>query len=222
MKDTEGDIVWLDVRTTEGRSPESEVLEIIDDIANRLPKQTHKSLHKLWLKYIAEPPEADALATQSMNEARYFESGRTMGAEDMGCYVVNAFAYCAKVHEAWCTHRPMDAWSFAVAAARWHGAFCAMYLVACHDDEARAKMRSEVSRAAAKAKAAANPKTRAKASALTLWIERHEGKHPNLGTVEQFATEVMRRWPVLTSAKVICGWSAKWSKQVRAGEHPHL
>ena len=73
-------------------------------------------------------------------------------------------------------------------------------------------------------KIAKNPeaaaKAAAKAAALELWKERHAGKHPKLGTVEQYATEVMRRWPLLTSAKVICGWSAKWTKQVRAGQNP--
>lgn len=60
----------------------------------------------------------------------------------------------------------------------------------------------------------------AKAAALELWKERYAGKHPKLRTVEQFATEVMRRWPVLKSSKVICGWSAKWSSEVRAGRTP--
>ncbi|WP_045760782.1 hypothetical protein [Xanthomonas albilineans] len=60
-------------------------------------------------------------------------------------------------------------------------------------------------------------KQAAKAAALELWKERHAGKHPTLRTVEQFAIEVMRRWPVLTSSKVICGWSTKWSKSVREG-----
>jgi hypothetical protein len=63
-------------------------------------------------------------------------------------------------------------------------------------------------------------KADAKAGALLLWQERRAGKHPKLGTVEQFAIEVMRRWPVLKSAKVICGWSANWTKQVKAGKNP--
>ena len=66
----------------------------------------------------------------------------------------------------------------------------------------------------------ARAKRVAKAGALELWIERNNGKHRRLRTVEQFATEVMRRWPILTSAKVICGWSAEWSKQVKGGGNP--
>lgn len=82
--------------------------------------------------------------------------------------------------------------------------------------------RKRVARMAAKAKAAADPKAAAKAGALALWIERHKGEHPRLGTVEQFATEVMHRWPVLKSSVTIRRWSAKWTKQVRAGAEPTL
>lgn len=63
-------------------------------------------------------------------------------------------------------------------------------------------------------------KAAAKVGALELWKERNAGEHPKLRTVEQFATEVMRRWPVLTSAKVICGWSARWTKEVKDGKNP--
>lgn len=63
-------------------------------------------------------------------------------------------------------------------------------------------------------------KQEAKANALALWKERDAGKRPELRTVEQFATEVMRLWPVLTSHKVICGWSSNWTKEARAGKTP--
>lgn len=79
---------------------------------------------------------------------------------------------------------------------------------------------SELARMKAKKGHAGSEKAAAKARALELWKERNAGKHPKLRTVEQFATEVMRRWPVLTSPKVICGWSATWSKQVAAGQTP--
>lgn len=72
----------------------------------------------------------------------------------------------------------------------------------------------------AKKRHAVDPKRRAKESALALWIERREGKHPKLRTTEQFAMEVMRRWPILVSSKVICGWSADWNKAVKAGKTP--
>lgn len=70
------------------------------------------------------------------------------------------------------------------------------------------------------ARHAADPKQLAKAGALDLWKERQKGKQPKLRTVEQFATEVMRRWPILTSSKVICGWSAKWTRELREGRTP--
>ena len=63
-------------------------------------------------------------------------------------------------------------------------------------------------------------KAEAKAGALELWKERHAGKHPKLRTVEQYATEVMHRWPILQSSTVICRWSAKWTKEVKAGKNP--
>ncbi len=75
-------------------------------------------------------------------------------------------------------------------------------------------------RGGAAAKHAADPKQLAKTQALGLWLERHAGAHPRLRTVEQFATEVMHRWPVLTSSKVICGWSAQWTREVSDGKHP--
>jgi hypothetical protein len=66
----------------------------------------------------------------------------------------------------------------------------------------------------------AKAKADAKAAALELWKEWQHAKHPNLRRVQDFATEVMRRWPILTNAKVIEGWSAKWTKQTKAGDNP--
>jgi len=87
-----------------------------------------------------------------------------------------------------------------------------------------AKVRGSVAGSGGRGKLHKNPVARAKAEAksgaLLLWQERRAGKHPKLGTVEQYATEVMRRWPVLKSPKVICGWSARWTKEVKAGKNP--
>lgn len=69
-------------------------------------------------------------------------------------------------------------------------------------------------------KLARDPKQAAKAKALELWKERQAGKHPELRTVEQFAAEVMLRWPVLQSSKVICGWSTEWTRAVKEGRTP--
>lgn len=70
-------------------------------------------------------------------------------------------------------------------------------------------------------KSKSKDKQAAKAAALDLWKERHAGLHKQeLRTVEQFANEVMKRWPVLKSHKVICKWSADWTKQVSAKKNP--
>ena len=59
------------------------------------------------------------------------------------------------------------------------------------------------------------PQHAAKQKAFQFWLERRAGKHPKLRTNEQFAAECMRRWPVLTSAKVILGWCTEWNKQAK-------
>lgn len=56
-------------------------------------------------------------------------------------------------------------------------------------------------------------KQAAKAMAKKLWLERRIGLHKKLRTNEQFATEVMRRWPNLKSSKVICGWCTDWNRK---------
>jgi hypothetical protein len=66
------------------------------------------------------------------------------------------------------------------------------------------------------AKARNNP---AKAESITaskiLWQEREDGKHPKLRTEEQFALEVMRRWPLLSSISATKGRSTKWREEAR-------
>lgn len=68
---------------------------------------------------------------------------------------------------------------------------------------------------AALARLSNDPKQLAKAAAHILWKERRAGMHPKLRTNEQFATECMLRWPVLTSSKVICSWCSAWNKEAR-------
>lgn len=79
----------------------------------------------------------------------------------------------------------------------------------------KAASRCEQAAKGAAAKLAADPKQTAKNEAHIFWIEWQAARHPKLRTVEQFAGKVMRRWPVLQSTKVICGWSAEWSKETR-------
>lgn len=56
-------------------------------------------------------------------------------------------------------------------------------------------------------------KQAAKLEVRKFWDEWKAGKHRKIRTVEQFATETLRKWPVLTSANVIRKWSAQWTKE---------
>ena len=113
-------------------------------------------------------------------------------------------AYIDTMHAAWVLARL----SWAVNASLLDGGDARRYMAAKGGDGKIAKNPT------------AKQKAEAKAGALALWKERQAGRHPKLRTVEQFATEVMRRWPVLSSAKVICGWSARWTKEVKGGKNP--
>lgn len=61
-------------------------------------------------------------------------------------------------------------------------------------------------------------KQAAKVSVHEFWREWKKGKHRKIKTVEQFAIEAMRRWPILKSPKVIGRWSATWSKEAKRGK----
>ena len=56
-------------------------------------------------------------------------------------------------------------------------------------------------------------KQAAKAGALALWKERQAGQHPRLRTVEQFAVEVCRRWPVIATVDTPRKWAAAWKRE---------
>jgi hypothetical protein len=100
--------------------------------------------------------------------------------------------------------------------ARRHEVFSLVSATAEIDTESRRKG----ARGKLEKNAEAAAKSAAKKSALVLWQERRHGQHPKLRTVEQFAIEVMRRWPILTSPKVICGWSSNWTKAIKKGRIP--
>ena len=78
------------------------------------------------------------------------------------------------------------------------------------------KMRSEQARAGGQKRWANDKKTAAKAEAYVLWQERRKGNHPKLRTNEHFATECLRRWPVLTSSKTILGWCTEWEREAKS------
>lgn len=83
-----------------------------------------------------------------------------------------------------------------------------------------AELRRIIAKNAAHAMHQKDPRQAAKDESFKLWQERHAGKHPKLRTNEQFAAECMRRWPVLTNAKVILGWCTEWNKQVKRKSQP--
>lgn len=68
---------------------------------------------------------------------------------------------------------------------------------------------------AAKARLANDPKQQAKALTKQFWLDWKAGKHPSIRTVERFATEAMRRTPILESANVIRRWSADWGRELK-------
>lgn len=59
-------------------------------------------------------------------------------------------------------------------------------------------------------------KQAAKRQAHILWKEWKAGKHKKIRTVEQFAMEVMRRYPMLRSANVIRKWSTAWARELNS------
>jgi hypothetical protein len=82
-------------------------------------------------------------------------------------------------------------------------------------DAVLGSLRRAVARRHAAMRLERDPKQAAKAQSRKLWHERRAGKHPSLRTNEQFAAECMRRWPILTSGKVILGWCTDWNKAAK-------
>jgi len=87
-------------------------------------------------------------------------------------------------------------------------------------EEHAAVARRNLGKLAANIRLSKDPKQAAKAEAKALWLERYAGKHPKLRTNEHFAAEVIRRWPILPSSKVICGWCTQWKKEAQATKNP--
>jgi hypothetical protein len=99
----------------------------------------------------------------------------------------------------------------------------ALYTVAAeiedHSDHAHYELKQQkIARiSGARAKLAKDPKQAAKVEVKKHWEKWKTGRlSKNIKTTEQFAMDCMRQWPTLTSAKVICGWSAAWNKETRA------
>lgn len=122
-----------------------------------------------------------------------------------------ATAYCIEAMAAHNAGHVTEAWTYVVDAR-----FAADALISQQTDIEMIKLdRTGNAKRMVAAKLAKDPVQAAKAKAYKLWLERHAGKHPNLRTNEQFAMECMRRWPVLTSSKVITGWCTEWNKAAK-------
>jgi hypothetical protein len=74
---------------------------------------------------------------------------------------------------------------------------------------------TENARKAARAALKNNPIQRAKEEVKWFWWEYSTRKYPKMRTNEQFAIEVLRRWPELTSLRVVLTWCTEWKKEVK-------
>jgi hypothetical protein len=182
----------------------------------------------VWKEYMDMAFSWDACDPAEM-EREMMDAGlldperKPRGSVICGSLIGVALLYCTRAMDAASGKIPADPWPPVASAARLCGIAFGIVVgspTPTNTAEIEAAARSTLARAAQSARARNDPKQAAKAGALALWIERREGKHPSLRTVEQFAIEVMRRWPVLQSSKVICGWSAKWTKQARDRKTP--
>lgn len=205
----------------EARNGFTEAMEIINI---SLPKAfaktdgpTFDEVHKRIIDEIYGPMLSDTDFTEPAFEKlkqEIFEQGRCID------LIQEVVAYCVFAVRAFFSGRETLAWTYACDARYWAGV---VMMVAKRkglpDTAATAKMlatmRSTQAREAAAAMLARSPIQAAKTEAFKLWQERYAGQHPRLRTNEQFATECMRRWPVLTSSKVITGWCTQWNKQSR-------
>lgn len=136
----------------------------------------------------------------------------SLGAQVFSAFAISALRMASRRLRATDLTGALDLTAFA-----GHALSYAQY---CAGNDGTALGNTEARRLGALNKLRADPKQLAKRGALDLWKERHAGMHPSLRRVQDFATEVMRRWPILTNAKTIEGWSAKWSKEVKEGRTP--
>jgi len=207
-------IDWL-FTTPEGRTPEFEVREILGDLAARLP--TEIPVVPLWQAFAARTPDPDAMAAERMDGAGFFAEGRTIGGEDAGHCIVLAVAYCAKARAAWIDGEPAGAWSNVVAAARWHGAFQAIFIVGQHHGAAAKAVRSAAGKAARMAKLSADPKQIAKMEIKAWW---NDGKAigPGCPNGAAFDRQAVAKYPVLaTGTELVKRWRGQWRKAKRPG-----
>lgn len=203
------------------RSPDDYADQIIDAVANYLialgryknEDEFTKALFADARNFASNGITADDLYARISQEGS-IPSGAIV--DNNIAWAMFALLYCIEAIAANMAGEVTTAWTLIVNAR-----FAAdAVLSQVHDIHAAAASRKIVARVGASVRLANDPKQAAKAGALELWKERHTGKHPRLRTVEQYATEVMRRWPVLESAKVICGWSANWTKTMKEGKTP--
>jgi hypothetical protein len=163
-------------------------------------------------------PVAERVGKGEGGDAFYFafaEAKRASGGEHPNALRAScsiAIAYCIQAIWAYEDGETASAWTYVADGLMAAGAVRSVPLV--RGEAISVQKRNGYVGAAEKL--AKDQKQQAKAEAKKLWQERRLGGHPKLRTQEQFATEVMRRWPILTSSKVICGWCTKWNKEAKS------
>lgn len=160
-------------------------------------------------KLVGQGQGGDTLFQRYMTK-RSASTGAAIGAHKDSCSIVIAFC----IQAIWADEDgdTSAAWTYVADGLSLVGAVRSVPLV--REESIHVQKRNGFAGAAAKL--ANDPKQRAKTKAKKLWQERRAGKHPKLRTQEQFAAEVMRRWPELTSSRVICGWCTQWNKEAKS------
>lgn len=167
--------------------------QFVNPVAERVGKG--ESGDALFLKYVETRGEPSSEGASQLKDS---------------CSIVIAF--CIQAIWAYDDGNTASAWTYAADGLALAGAVRSVPIVR---GEAISVQKRNGSVGAA-TKLAKDQKQHAKAEARKLWQARRLGMHPKLRTQEQFATEVMRRWPILTSSKVICGWCTKWNKETKS------
>ncbi|WP_077556345.1 hypothetical protein [Rhodanobacter sp. B04] len=199
------------------REPKDYASQILDSVTNSLIKLEIVQDEKQFIDELFNPMVSVVHKGCGGDELYEFLSDETnipQGKEvnNRKAWAQIAIAYCVQALRASDSGDLTAAWTYVVDARFAADAVLSSIL----DRAAAISARSNVGRIGVAAKLANDPVQAAKAEAKKLWLERYAGEHPKLRTNEQFAIEVMRRWPALKSSKVICGWCTMWNKEVKS------
>jgi hypothetical protein len=207
----------LDYATSEGRTPESEVRDILNDMRLRFPREADRIV-KLWKLFEARDPTPDRATNEYLGRADFFARGRRVGGEDLGESIALAVRYCAQAKSAWHQGLPVDAWSYIAAAARWHGAACTLYLIAHHSDAEAGSVRSATGKSAAEAMHRNNPIAAAKQDAkkkIKDWWDEGRAIGPQIPSGAEFDRHAADSFPILAGAETVKRWRLAWGKKKR-------